>query len=180
MSLAGKWGPRIESMYGSVIENGDVIPASDMLVYQGVSPNLDTEIPKNRCCGKQPRSTNKAGIFLKNFSGYLAPTHQSTRGATAKMSGLFFGVKLFVLTFYQLTIECKINVGQDTLKKALTKGRTTCGDETFFPKKMEANQPKQHPRHPVIFSADDWGVQSPPKRIGFRFHYHSQKVSQDP
>ena len=27
------------------------------------------------------------------------------------------------------------------------------------------------PRHPVIFSADDWGVQSPPKGIGvFRFH----------
>ena len=33
-----------------------------------------------------------------------------------------------------------------------------------------------NPRHPVILSADDWGVQSPPKRIVFRFHYHSQKV----
>ena len=109
-------------------------------------------------------------FFFSNFSGYLAPTNQSTRGATAKMSGLFFGVKLFVLTLYQLTMECKINVGQDTLKKALTKGRTTCGDEAYFQKNMEANQPKQHPRHPVIFSADDWGVQSPPKRIGFRFH----------
>ena len=31
------------------------------------------------------------------------------------------------------------------------------------------------PRHPVIFS-DDWDVQSPPKRVVFRFHYHSQKV----
>ena len=29
-------------------------------------------------------------------------------------------------------------------------------------------------------SDDDWGVQSPPKRKVFRFHYHSQKVSQDP
>ena len=26
------------------------------------------------------------------------------------------------------------------------------------------------PRHLVIFSDDDWGVQSPPKRIVFRFH----------
>ena len=39
-----------------------------------------------------------------------------------------------------------------------------------------------YPRHPVIFSADDWGVQSPPKRIG---HLGSMKplsvsVSQDP
>ena len=32
------------------------------------------------------------------------------------------------------------------------------------------------PRHPVIFSDDDCDVQSPPKRIVFRFHYHSQKV----
>ena len=32
------------------------------------------------------------------------------------------------------------------------------------------------PRHPVIFSADDWGVQSPPKRMVFWFHYHSQKL----
>ena len=30
--------------------------------------------------------------------------------------------------------------------------------------------------HPVIFSADDWGVQSPPKLIVFRLHCHSQKV----
>ena len=30
------------------------------------------------------------------------------------------------------------------------------------------------PRHPAIFSDDDWGVQSPSKRIVFRFHYHSQ------
>ena len=36
-----------------------------------------------------------------------------------------------------------------------------------------------YPRNPVIFSDDDWGVQSPPKRIVFRFHYHSQKASQD-
>ena len=26
----------------------------------------------------------------------------------------------------------------------------------------------------VIFSADDWGVQSPPIRIVLRFHYHSR------
>ena len=32
------------------------------------------------------------------------------------------------------------------------------------------------PRHPVIFSTDDWGVQLPPKRIVFRLPYHSQKV----
>ena len=33
------------------------------------------------------------------------------------------------------------------------------------------------PRHPVIVSDDDWGVQSPPQHgIIFRFHYHSQKV----
>ena len=32
------------------------------------------------------------------------------------------------------------------------------------------------PRNPVIFSVDDWGVQSPPKRKVFRFHYHSEKV----
>ena len=36
------------------------------------------------------------------------------------------------------------------------------------------NPPKQKgtfiPRHPVIFSADDWGVPSPPKRIVFGFH----------
>ena len=32
------------------------------------------------------------------------------------------------------------------------------------------------PRDPIILSEDDWGVQSPPKRIVFRFHYHSQKV----
>ena len=31
------------------------------------------------------------------------------------------------------------------------------------------------PRHPVIFSNNDWYVQSPPKRIVLRFHYpHSQ------
>ena len=34
----------------------------------------------------------------------------------------------------------------------------------------------ENPRHPVIFS-DDWDVQSPPKRMVFRFHYHSQKVT---
>ena len=32
------------------------------------------------------------------------------------------------------------------------------------------------PRHPVIFSDDTWGVQSPPKSIVFRFHYDSQNV----
>ena len=37
------------------------------------------------------------------------------------------------------------------------------------------------PRDPMTtLSEDDWGVQSPPKRKVFRFHYHSQKVSQDP
>ncbi len=39
-----------------------------------------------------------------------------------------------------------------------------------------SDSPKRCPRHPVIFSDDDWGVQSPPKRIVFRFQYHSQKV----
>ena len=34
----------------------------------------------------------------------------------------------------------------------------------------------ENPRHPVIFS-DDWDVQSPPKPMVFRFHYHSQKVT---
>ncbi len=29
---------------------------------------------------------------------------------------------------------------------------------------------------PFTLSNDDWGVQSPPKRKVFRFHYHSQKV----
>ena len=37
-----------------------------------------------------------------------------------------------------------------------------------------------NPRDPITLSEDDWGVQSPPKRKVFRFHYHSQKVSQDP
>ena len=37
-----------------------------------------------------------------------------------------------------------------------------------------------HPRHPVIVSDDEWDVQVPPKRILFRFRYHSQEVSQDP
>ena len=32
------------------------------------------------------------------------------------------------------------------------------------------------PRDPITLSEDDWGVQSPPKRKVFRFHYHSQKV----
>ena len=32
------------------------------------------------------------------------------------------------------------------------------------------------PRDPITLSEDDWGVQSPPKRIVFWFHYHSQKV----
>ena len=32
------------------------------------------------------------------------------------------------------------------------------------------------PKDPITLSEDDWGVQSPPKRIVFRFHYHSQKV----
>ena len=36
-----------------------------------------------------------------------------------------------------------------------------------------------YPRDPITLSADDWGVQSHPKRIVFRFHYHYQKVSQD-
>ena len=31
----------------------------------------------------------------------------------------------------------------------------------------------------VIFSDNDWGVKWPPKRIVFKFHYHSQGVSQD-
>ena len=34
--------------------------------------------------------------------------------------------------------------------------------------------------YPITLSEDGWGVQSPPKRKVFRFHYHSQKVSQDP
>ena len=35
-----------------------------------------------------------------------------------------------------------------------------------------------NPRHPVILSDNDWGVQSPPKCIVFnyRLHCHSQKV----
>ena len=32
------------------------------------------------------------------------------------------------------------------------------------------------PRHPMIFSDETWRVQSLPKSIAFRFHYHSQKV----
>ena len=32
------------------------------------------------------------------------------------------------------------------------------------------------PRDPINLSEDDWGVQSPPKRKVFRFHYYSQKV----
>ena len=32
------------------------------------------------------------------------------------------------------------------------------------------------PRDPITLSDDDWGVQSTPKRIVFRFHYHCQKV----
>ena len=32
------------------------------------------------------------------------------------------------------------------------------------------------PKDPITLSADDWGVQSPPKSMVFRFHYHSQKV----
>ena len=32
------------------------------------------------------------------------------------------------------------------------------------------------PRDPVIFSDNDWDVQSPPQRIVFGFHYHSQEV----
>ena len=37
------------------------------------------------------------------------------------------------------------------------------------------------PRFPVILSENDWGVQSPPKRIVLGFHNHSQKMigSQD-
>ena len=48
----------------------------------------------------------------------------------------------------------------------------------LFPAQNKQSQPiKNHnPRHPVIFSDDDWGVQSPSKRIVFRFHYHSLKV----
>ena len=33
-----------------------------------------------------------------------------------------------------------------------------------------------NPRYPITLSDDDWGVQSPPKRKVFMFHYHSQKV----
>ena len=42
--------------------------------------------------------------------------------------------------------------------------------------------PNYNPRDPITLSDDDWGVQSPPKRKLFRFHYHSQKVitSRDP
>ncbi len=32
------------------------------------------------------------------------------------------------------------------------------------------------PRDPITLSEDEWGVESPPKRIVFRFHYHSEKV----
>ena len=32
-----------------------------------------------------------------------------------------------------------------------------------------------NPRHTVIFSHNDWDVQSPPQHS--RFHYHSQKVT---
>ena len=54
-------------------------------------------------------------------------------------------------------------------------------DGNKFPKL--SNNKRQHQslgmnRH--IFSDEDWGVQSPPKRIVFGFHYHFQKVSQDP
>ena len=42
--------------------------------------------------------------------------------------------------------------------------------------RMYLKSPKSGPRNPVIFSDDDWGVQSPPKCIVFSFHYHSQKV----
>ena len=34
---------------------------------------------------------------------------------------------------------------------------------------LEALEYPCFPRHPVIFSDDDWDVQSPPKRIVFRF-----------
>ena len=51
--------------------------------------------------------------------------------------------------------------------------RSTCSydmDSPMDPKTIFS------PRHPVMFSDDDWGVQSPPKCMVFRFHYHSQKV----
>ena len=35
-------------------------------------------------------------------------------------------------------------------------------------------------RHPITLSEDVRGVQSPPKNKVFRFHCHSEKVSQDP
>ena len=35
------------------------------------------------------------------------------------------------------------------------------------------------PMDPTTLSDDDWGVQSPPKRKVFKFHYHSQKVPRD-
>ena len=41
---------------------------------------------------------------------------------------------------------------------------------------MYLKSPKSGLRNPVIFSDDDWGVQSSPKPIVFSFHYHSQKV----
>ena len=37
-----------------------------------------------------------------------------------------------------------------------------------------------NPTHPGIFWDNDGDVQSPPNRIVSSFHYHSQKVSQDP
>ena len=47
-----------------------------------------------------------------------------------------------------------------------------CVDVAFFTN----NHLTSFPRDPITLSVDHWGVQSPPNRKVFRFHYHSQKV----
>lgn len=78
-------------------------------------PQFGYRDPRNQCSRRQPQSTNwpTKPIFFQ-FWGYIAPPHQSTRGALENILSrqFLFGEAMFVVPIHQ----CKIKVGQHTSK----------------------------------------------------------------
>ena len=96
------------------------------------------------------------------------PAGKITNNELYKSSGL-------VATFFGKSLASKKSLDFSPLSRCrITPLRGTQVENRFFTVSVRI------PRHPVIFSDDDWGVQSPPKRIVLRFHYHSQFRWLDP
>ena len=96
------------------------------------------------------------------------PAGKITNNELYKSSGL-------VATFFGKSSASKKSVDFSPLSRCrITPLRGTQVENRFFTVSVPI------PRHPVIVSDDDWGLQPPPKRIVLRFHYHSQFRWLDP